>query len=204
MELKTDYEPNDSELVLYVREEKGDEFKDFLYEKYNPLIHKEINRVKKRAIALGVDLADLSQEAMLAFSHAINNFDEEADVKFMTFATILIRRKLSNYLNKFETVKNKTMVEAVSIDAPIDDETQSSFAETMEGNTSLDPLRTMITNETLNEVNRAIKEKLSKNEKIVLQYDLDGRSIPEISEMTGMSTKQIYNLIHRARSKLKI
>lgn len=204
MASKIDYEPNDSELVFFVREDAGEEVKDYLYEKYNPLIHKEIHRVKKRAIALGVDLADLSQEAMLAFSHAINNFDEEADVKFMTFATIIIRRKLSNYLSKFETAKNKTMVEAVSIDAPIDDESQSSFAETMEGNSSLDPLRTMITNETLNEVNLAIREKLSKNEKTVLQYDLDGKSIPEISEITGMNTKQIYNLIHRARSKLKI
>ena len=77
MESKIDYTVNDSELVLFVRENVDDEAKDFLYDKYTPLIHKEINRVKKRAIALGVEMADLSQEAMLAFSHAINNFNEQ-------------------------------------------------------------------------------------------------------------------------------
>lgn len=204
MELKTEYEINDSELVWHIRENANDDAKDSLYEKYTPLIYKEIYRVKKRAMALGVELADLSQEAMLAFSYAINSFDEDADVKFVTYTTVVIRRKLANYLNKFETKKNKTMVEAVSMDAPVDDENQSAFVETMEESVSTDPLRKMITNETLIEVNKAIKEKLSKNEKIVLQFDLDGKTIPEIVEMTGMSSKQIYNLIHRARSKLKI
>ncbi len=204
MELKTEYEINDSELVWHIRENANDDAKDSLYEKYTPLIYKEIYRVKKRAVALGVELADLSQEAMLAFSYAINSFDEDADVKFVTYTTVVIRRKLANYLNKFETKKNKTMVEAVSMDAPVDDENQSAFVETMEESVSTDPLRKMITNETLIEVNKAIKEKLSKNEKIVLQFDLDGKTIPEIVEMTGMSSKQIYNLIHRARSKLKI
>lgn len=204
MALKTEYEINDSELVWHIRENANDDAKDSLYEKYTPLIYKEIYRVKKRAVALGVELADLSQEAMLAFSYAINSFDEDADVKFVTYTTVVIRRKLANYLNKFETKKNKTMVEAVSMDAPVDDENQSAFVETMEESVSTDPLRKMITNETLIEVNKAIKEKLSKNEKIVLQFDLDGKTIPEIVEMTGMSSKQIYNLIHRARSKLKI
>ena len=153
MELKTEYEINDSELVWHIRENANDDAKDSLYEKYTPLIYKEIYRVKKRAMALGVELADLSQEAMLAFSYAINSFDEDADVKFVTYTTVVIRRKLANYLNKFETKKNKTMVEAVSMDAPVDDENQSAFVETMEESVSTYPLRKMITNETLIEVN---------------------------------------------------
>lgn len=204
MESKIDYAVNDSELVLFVRENVDDEAKDFLYDKYTPLIHKEINRVKKRAIALGVEMADLSQEAMLAFSHAINNFNEQEDTKFMTFATIIIRRKLANYLNKFETKKNKTLGASVSMDAPFDDDGQSTFIETIEEAFSNEPLKKMITYETLKEVNRAIKDKLSEKEKVVLQYDLEGKSVSEIADITGLTTKQIYNLIHRARGKLKI
>ncbi len=204
MESKIDYTVNDSELVLFVRENVDDEAKDFLYDKYTPLIHKEINRVKKRAIALGVEMADLSQEAMLAFSHAINNFNEQEDTKFMTFATIIIRRKLANYLNKFETKKNKTLGASVSMDAPFDDDGQSTFIETIEEAFSNEPLKKMITYETLKEVNRAIKDKLSEKEKVVLQYDLEGKSVSEIADITGLNTKQIYNLIHRARGKLKI
>ena len=36
MESKIDYTVNDSELVLFVRENVDDEAKDFLYDKYTP------------------------------------------------------------------------------------------------------------------------------------------------------------------------
>ena len=116
----------------------------------------------------------------------------------------IIRRKLANYLNKFETKKNKTLGASVSMDAPFDDDGQSTFIETIEEAFSNEPLKKMITYETLKEVNRAIKDKLSEKEKVVLQYDLEGKSVSEIAVITGLNTKQIYNLIHRARGKLKI
>lgn len=200
MELKTNHEYGDSELIMLLREE-NDEVKDYLYTKYSPLIHKELNRVKKRSFALGIDFADLSQEAMLAFSHAINNFNEETEVKFITFATLCIRRKLSNYINKFDTNKNKVLSNSVSLDAQIDD--ADSFVDNIPAADITNPLNQIINDETLKDINYIIKNSLSENERMVLQYDVMGKSASEIAELLGMNTKQVYNLIHRARTKLR-
>lgn len=202
MESKIDYEISDSNLVISVRE-NNDDAKDYLYEKYSPLIHKEINRYKKKASILEIEFADLSQEAMLAFSHAINNYNEEEEVKFITFATLCIRRRLSNFVAKYTTNKNKIMTSSVALDAVMDDE-KTSLVDQLKSVRFDDPLRKMINSETLSEVKKTIDEELSENEKIALGYDLDGRSSVEIADLMHMNTKQIYNLIHRARTKIKL
>lgn len=202
MELRIKEYLSDDELILYVRENDEDA-KDLLYEKFSPLIHKEVNRVKKRALFLGIDFADLTQEAMLAFSHAINNYKEDEEVKFITFATICIRRKLSNYMAKYDTNKNRSFSSSIPLDAKIDD-SNNALVEQIESTDTVDPLKMVITDETLHEVETTIRNCLSKNERMVLQYDLEGKSVKEISRLTGMTTKQIYNLIHRARSKIKL
>lgn len=199
---KTEYEMNDQKLVMEVRE-NNEEAKDHIYEKYSPLIHKEINRVKSRAYALGIDMADLSQEAMLAFSHAINNYKDEETTMFMTFAVLCIRRRLANYVEKYDTQKNKTMNKSLSLDIYIDDE-KNTLIDMLEEIITSDPLKKLITNESLEEISHKIKYSLTENERKVLLYDLEGRSIEEISKSLDMSSKQIYNLLYRARKKLKL
>lgn len=199
MELKID-DVNVSNLVLSVRESDEDA-RDYLYKQFSPLIHKEINAFSKKARMLGIDFADLSQEAMLGFSHAINNFNEDEETKFITFATLCIRRRLVNYIEKFETNKNKVLQESVSLDADVVDE-KSSIVDNIQG--GADPLRTIINFETLSELEITFNEKLSENEKMALKFDLNGKSVDEIAELMGKNTKQVYNLIHRARTKMKL
>lgn len=202
MESKINYEINDSELVMFVRE-KNEAANEELYNKYCPLLYKEIARFRKRARMLGIDEADLTQEAMLAFAHAVNNYCDDEDVKFITFLTLCVRRRLTNYVAKFETGKRKAMVASVPLDAAIDDVSQR-IVDNLEDFHMTDPLKTLINNETLDEVFKTIDEILSDNEKLALKYDLEGKSVNEIAYLMGMSTKQIYNLIHRARNKVKL
>lgn len=201
MESKTDYLTDDSQLVYYIRE-GNDDAKDELYKKYSPLIHKEINRAKKKALVYGVEFADLSQEVMLAFSHAIYNYSDEADVKFITFATTCIRRRLANFLDKLETEKNKSMLNSVALDAVMSN--QKSLIDQVEEIVSSEPLRKLINHETLGEISKQIDENLSDKEKMALSYNLSGKSVDEIAEIMGMNSKQIYNLVYRARSKIKL
>ncbi len=190
---------DDTKIIFLVRED-NQEAKDYLYEKYSPLIHKEINNVKKKAAVLGVEFADLSQEAMLAFSYAINNFNEDGESKFLTFATLCIRRKLANYIQKFETGKSKAMHDSLPLDASLNDDV--SLINHIPNNSS-DPLRKIITNESLKEAKITIDEKLSTNERIAIGYDLEGKTIDEIAEAMNLSKRQVYNLLFRARSKIK-
>lgn len=201
MELKTNYAISDSELVYLINENNGDA-KDYLYDKYSPLIHKEINKVKKTAYALGIDMADLSQEAMLGFSTAINSYNETEDVKFITFATICIRRKLLNYIEKHSTNKNRTFNASLALDSSMGDadSTLLNFLKDSEGKI---PLNKLLNEEALKELGKSIDEKLSKNEKMAIQYLLFGLDVDNIAIKMNKTSKQIYNLIYRARQKLK-
>ncbi len=196
MELKTE---NDSYLVHLVRE-FNDPAKDYLYEKYSSLIHSEINKFKTKAKTLDIDPFDLSQEAMLAFSHAINNYKDSEDTKFMTFATLCIRRRLSNFVSKYETNKSKMLSSTVALDKKNIE--GNSLIDSIEDETVRDPLSQIINEETLLEINKSLK-KLSGNEKMALQFYLMGKNANEIAEIMNMSLKQIYNLLHRARNKVK-
>lgn len=198
---KIEYGVTDSELVLFVRED-NECAKEALYKKYQPLIYKEIGKFKKRADFLGIEQADLSQEAMLAFSHAINNFKDEGEAKFITFATICIQRRLSNFVSKYDTNKSKILGASVALDAPIEDNT-TSVIDQVEDTRSSDPLNKVLNTESLDEAMKTINEELSANERLALKYDLEGKSVNEISKLMNMNTKQIYNLIHRARNKVK-
>lgn len=200
MELKTDA-LRDEEVVLEIRDNNEDA-KDHLYKKYSALIHKEINAFRKRAAVLGIDFQDLTQEAMLGFSDAINHYNEDGETKFITFATICIRRQLSNYVAKFDNNKSKMFVDSVALDAKIADE-KTLLVDHIQTIMTADPLKKLINSETLMELG-ALMDTLSDNEKKVLAYDLDGKSVDEIAEILGMNNKQIYNLIFRARKKLKI
>lgn len=193
-------EYNDEKLILFVRENNEDA-KDYLYEKYSALIHKEISNYARKSRQLGIEFADLTQEAMLGFSHAINNFNPDEETKFITFATLCIRRSLTNYVAKFKTGKNKSYKESLALDAPVDD--SHRYIDAMPSGKNNDPLKKIIDSETLKEVIKSIEENLSENERTVLALDLEDKSVNEIAEITHMSNKQIYNLIHRARNKLK-
>ena len=200
MASKIDYELNDSKLVFLVNE-KNEDAKDFLFHKYNPLIHKEINRVKKIAYDVGIDMADLSQEAMLAFSDAINRYSDDEEAKFITFATICIRRKLSNYIRKHLTGKSTAEKKALALDWV--NINRVAFLDNLKDSDSKEPLNRLISDETLGEMNKKFEEKLNENEKTVLLYILDGKTITEVSVLLGLTSKQVYNLLYRARTKLK-
>ncbi len=199
MASKTDYQINDSELVLYVRENNEDA-KEELYNKYVPLLRKEIFRYKKRAKMLGIDEDDLSQEAMLAFSRAINNYSED-ESKFITFATICVRRRLANYVDKFDTKKSKFLEKSIPLDANMDENV--TYMDQLEDFHLTDPLKRLINTETLDETLQKVLHVLSVNELVALKYDLEGKSVNDIATLMERSPKQIYNLIHRARSKIK-
>ena len=201
MASKIDYEINDAHLVSLVSE-NNDDAVDYLYQKYSPMIHKEINRVRSQAVALGIEIADLTQEAMLAFGNAINNFNEDENVKFITFATLCVRRKLLNFLTKYSTNKNLLMNYAIALDSRFNN-SENTIIESLKDKGGNEPLNKMITTESLDEVSQLMLQKLSERERQTLLLNLQGKSIDEIARDLDLKPKQVYNLLYRGPKKLK-
>ena len=67
---------NDEQLIHMIREE-SEEAKDMLYQKYRYIIDYELKKYKRIAYALSYDVSELSQEALVGFADAINNYRED-------------------------------------------------------------------------------------------------------------------------------
>ncbi len=190
---------NDSH-IIYLINENNEDAKEYIYKKYKLLIKKEINRVRKIAYKYNIDINDLTQEANLAFLGAINSYNDDEDAKFITFATICIRRKLSSFIEKHKTNKSKVLLNSITLDSINEDSNYSVLSKFED--TRKEPLKNVIVNESLNETYEKFKT-LNDNERTALMYSLDDKSAKEIASIMNTTTKQVYNYIYRARNKLK-
>ena len=201
MESKTNYKISDSELIYQINDNNEDA-KNYLFQKYSPLIHKEVQKYTKEASIKGIEYKDLLQEGMLAFSEAINNFDEKENVKFITFATLCIKRRISNLLKKQSTNKEQILNNYLPLEAElIPQKKVLDIVSDLEGK---EPLNKLIVDESLKEVSENILNNLKPKEKTVYLDYLNGKKIEDISKDTGISTKTIYNIIYRVKQKIKL
>ena len=201
MESKTDYKISDSELIYQINDNNEDA-KNYLFQKYSPLIHKEVQKYTKEASIKGIEYKDLLQEGMLAFSEAINNFDERENVKFITFATLCIKRRIINLLKKQSTNKEQILNNYLPLEAElIPQKKVLDIVSDLEGK---EPLNKLIVDESLKEVSENILNNLKPKEKTVYLDYLNGKKIEDISKDTGISTKTIYNIIYRVKQKIKL
>ena len=139
---------------------------------------------------------------MLAFSEAINSFDEKENVKFITFATLCIKRRIINLLKKQSTNKEQILNNYLPLEAElIPQKKVLDIVSDLEGK---EPLNKLIVDESLKEVSENILNNLKPKEKTVYLDYLNGKKIEDISKDTGISTKTIYNIIYRVKQKIKL
>ena len=198
MEPKTKYDVSDEQLVFMLCD-NNEEAKNKLYERYNNLIYKELNNVKRSAYALKIEWQDLEQEAMVGFANAISSFNEDSEAKFSTYATICIRRRLYNYIKKFATNKNYIFKSTISFD-----EKGENIATNVTDASGKEPLNKLMLNESIKEVKSNINSKLTEEEQKIIDYATNGLKPDDISKLTGKSVKQVYNILYRARNKIKL
>ena len=199
MESKIDYEVSDEQLVFMINENSEDA-KDALYEKYSAMIHKELNAVKRSAYALGIEWQDLFQEAMLGFSNAVSSYNEERNAKFNTYATMCVHRRLLNCIEKNSTIKRFVSNAALPITDEYDNENGKIYIKDVSGK---EPLNKIIIDEDLNQVKLNLYDKLSYEERVIIDYATNGMKPDAIAKITGKSPKQVYNILYRARKKIK-
>lgn len=187
----------DNELVYYLND-NNEEAVDIVYNKYKYIVEVLLNKYKRVFFALKIDLEEIRQEANLAFSYAIFNYDEKKDAKLATFITLCVDRKIRSVIKKYETTKNKVFSESISLDNE-----ESVFSLNNFGDDTYDPLKTIVNIDMLDYINNEVKEILSKGEIEVYNLLLEGMNYIEIANKLNKTPKQIDNTIQRIRYKLK-
>ena len=185
----------DNELT-YLLNDNNEIAQDLLYEKYNYIIKSILNKYRRVFLALNIDLEEARQEANLAFSYAIYNYNEDRDTSLNTFVTLCVERRIRAVIKSKETMKSKVQSETISLNS-------DNFLENTIADFQYEPSKRIENIDMLKYINSKVKDLLSDKEKEVYNLLLQGMDYQEIAINLIKTPKQVDNTIQRIRIKLK-
>ena len=185
----------DNELT-YLLNDNNEIAQDILYEKYQFIIKSILNKYRRVFLALNIEMEEVKQEANLAFSYAIHNYDENKDTNLNTFITLCVERRIRAIIKSKETTKSKVQSETISLNSDVS-------LENLIPDETYEPSKKIENIDMLKYINDKVKDLLSDKEKIVYNMMLQGMNYQEIANVLNKTPKQIDNTIQRIRLKLK-
>lgn len=192
---------SDDELWTLALEE-NEEAKNILFEKYKYIIDILMKKHSKIIYQLGIETKELYSEALYGFSDALVCYDQNKDASLPTFITLCIDRKLYKYIGKRGRLKNNINVNAYSLDY-IYDKFGIPLLEIISDDQKNDPLNTMTSEESYQELLLSVKSSLSGFEYSVFTFLVNGFDYQQIATILDKNPKQIDNTIQRLKVKLK-
>lgn len=194
-------EYSDGELYSLICESDEDA-KDLLFVKYKYIIDIVIKKYAFSAMKYGFEYKDLYQEALVGFSDALQSYQEDKNSSMATFITLCVDRRLQNTIRKAGRIKNKVLLESLSLDH-VYEEYNIPLREVISDNNLHDPLTNITKDEEFDELLEFIEKSLSSSEYEVYKLLIAGLSYNEIAKILEKSPKQIDNAIQRIKNKVK-
>jgi RNA polymerase sigma factor (sigma-70 family) len=188
----------DNELIDNMND-KSEEARDVLYDKYKYIVDIIINKYKKSAYYLSIDMQELTQEALLGFSDALYSYDYNKESNLPTFISLCVERRVENYVKKHSTAKMKMLKDMISLDDKIAEDI--SLGDTVSDRVT--PEDIIEDEEETKVLLQKIKELLSPTELEIYKLILHNFSYEDISGILNVSVKSIYDYVYRIRKKLK-
>lgn len=190
----------EDEKLLKLALNDNEEAKNALYEKYKYIIDILIKKYRVIAFSLGIDIHELEQEAMYAFSDAIHSFDDKKKVKLSTFITVCIDRRIKKVLKKYSGEKAKLLNSFYSLDY---DYEEGMTLKDMISDEKTDPLYNLTIQEDYEELIKKIESSLSTAELEIFDYLKNGFDRNSIMLITGKNEKQVDNAMQRLKNKIR-
>ena len=190
---------NDYELIYMISE--NEDAKEMFFEKYRPFIINKANNFYPAIKNRGYELNDLIQEGMIGLSQAIDDFKEQKNVKFSSFANICIERQMISFVRDVNRKKHKILNSSLSIDSDTD-RRGVPLMEVIFDDKNINPEDSFISTEEEDEMLSKIKEKLTDKEYEVFELRLHGFTYQEMARLLGVTEKSIDGTIRRIKGKL--
>ena len=186
---------SDEELITRIHQDE-DGVMDYILDKYKPLVRKNANAL----YLIGGDTDDLIQEGMIGLFKAIRDYETDKEASFYHFAELCITRQMYTAVEASQRKKHAPLNSYVSL---YDDSREDGMvlADVLTGEQDENPEHMLIDRENLSQKLQAFSECLSKMEKQVFDYMLEGLNYRQIAEKTGKTPKSIDNAIQRMRTK---
>ncbi len=185
---------SDEELIERLRGNEAG-IMDYILGKYKPFVRKRANAL----YLIGGDTDDLIQEGMIGLFKAIQEYKPGRDASFYHFARLCIERQMYTAVEASRRKKHAPLNTYISFDAS--DDHGVELADVLSGSTDKNPECLLIGKEEIAQRFLALEKCLSKMEKQVFDYMLEGFPYRQIAEKMGKSPKAIDNAIQRMRVK---
>ncbi len=191
---------NDYEL-LYLVSEDSEDAKEMLLEKYKNMVEAKANHYYASAKTKGYELNDLIQEGMIGLNQAINDFKEQKNVKFITFASVCIERQLLTFIRDINRQKHKALNDSLSIDYTNDNKGRP-LLDILFDTKNLNPEDSFVSEEEQEELINGIKKVLTDKEFEVFELRIKGFTYQEIANLLNISKKSVDGTIGRIKNKI--
>lgn len=190
---------NDYELLYMVCDENEDSV-EILLKKYQPLIHKKVLKWQGVAKECSLEIEDLEQEIRCSLIEAIRHYDECISATFYTYFSIVIDNTIIRVLRNSNTLKQKILNEAISLEVPIAD--------------GCCYLQDLLSDSTSNIENKFMEYQLickisefcyglSFSDASIFELYLSGYSIKIIAQLFTLKIKYVSQVLYRTRKNLK-
>jgi RNA polymerase sporulation-specific sigma factor len=171
-----------------------------LMQRYKNLV---LTKARPYCLASG-DPEDLIQEGMIGLYKAILNFDPSKNVKFAAFAPICVLRQIQTAVKTAARQKHLPLNQSISLDSEIFEKSGGgTLLDRLAESASSNPETLFLGREAVFELDKIIRQSLSKMESAVLAGHLSGKSHHQIAQEMGRTTKAVDNALQRVRKKLE-
>ena len=195
IEIKGDVMFSDEQLIAEIREDNEEALVQLVI-KYKPIV----KNISNMYFFQGADKDDVIQEGMIGLIKAINNFREDREAKFATFATLCIKRQIMSAVKAYGRDKHKPLNNYVSIYVDTD-ESEGSVLEYRDE--SPQPDQILVDKETVARIEKETLKLLSPFEQKVFLSYIIGKNYVTISKELNKEPKAIDNALGRIKKKLE-
>lgn len=164
---------------------------------YKPLVRK----VAQCFYLIGGDTDDLIQEGMIGLYKAIREYDQQKESSFSHFARLCIHRQMMSAVEKANRKKHIPLNSYISLNA--DSKEEGEWLENqLKDKGSPNPENMVIHEEITRQWKQNMEKLLSKMEREVFLYTIEGLDYREIAQKMEKSPKAIDNALQRIRKKI--
>lgn len=192
---------SDYELIYYVRQ-NDEEYQSLLIQRYHRTIWAIIHSLVPSPKPSYIDLDDLYQEGMIGLLEAVNNYKENMDASFGTFARVCVEREIRSLLRKYRSGSYSLLSNAVSLDMSVSEDENIVLMDTVAcTKNDYNPVYATYVSWAQDQV-PFIRKTLSDSEWKVYQLHCLGYSYKEISNAVSCSEKDVDNILQKIKKKL--
>lgn len=187
------------EQLVKMAQEGSETAQEILLEKYKGFVKK---KTKDYYIA-GGDGEDLVQEGMIGLFKAIQNYDENRDASFRTFAELCVNNQISSAIKKANRLKHQPLNESISFSKEVEgDGMDTTLGDMIQASSQHEPEELVLMREIVKVLKNSDGDMFSELEWQVWNETLKGKSYQEIAEHLDRSPKSIDNALQRIKKKI--